>query len=64
MAAFEDTFVRGENLRLVYSHLLTIKPTSVDSARAFSSASSDDAINELCFYKISFSKKICTCRFL
>jgi len=36
MAVFEKSAVHGRNLQIVYSHLLSILPTSVEAECAFS----------------------------
>lgn len=61
MAVFERSGVRGRSLQLVYSHLLSIPPTSVEAERAFSSAGllctrirsrlGDDTLDTLCFLR-------------
>ena len=38
MTLYENGGRRGDYLERIYSHLMTIKPTSVESGRAFSSA--------------------------
>ena len=61
MAVFERSGVRGRSLQLVYSHLLSIPPTSVEAERAFSSAGllctriksrlGDVTLDTLCFLR-------------
>ena len=55
-----------ENGGRIYSYLMTIKSTSVESERAFSSAGNfvvkirsrlnDETLDELCFLKVHFQK--------
>lgn len=66
MAVLEDGGGRGFHLELLYKYLLTIKPTSVDSERAFSNAGllctkvrarlSDESIDTLSFLRSYFQK--------
>jgi hypothetical protein len=66
MAVFESGGSRGDRLQTAYSYLLTIKPTSVESERAFSAAGlfcgklrsqlNDDTLDELCFLRSYFKK--------
>lgn len=66
MAVLEDGGGRGFHLELLYKYLLTVKPTSVDSERAFSNASlictkvrarlSDESIDALSFLRSYFQK--------
>lgn len=61
MSLFENGGRRGDYLERTYSYLMTIKPTSVESERAFSSAGqfatkirsrlNDETLDELCFLK-------------
>ena len=63
---YEATGKRTQNLDGLYNHLLTIRPTSIDSERAFSNANnfvtrlrnrlSDRSINTLCFLKDYFTQ--------
>ena len=61
---FESTGTRGPTLELLYKALLSIKPTSVESERAFSSAGifttkirarlASNTIDALCFIRDYF----------
>ena len=65
--SFEVTFKRTENLDKLYNALLSMKPTSVESERAFSAAGlyltklrsnlSENSLNSLCFFKSVFQTK-------
>ena len=56
----------GDYLERIYPYLMTIKPTSVESEQAFSSAGNfvvkirsrlnDETVDELCFLKVHFQK--------
>ena len=62
--SFEVTFKRTENLEKLYNALLSVKPTTVESERAFSAAGlyltkmrsslSENSLNSLCFLKSVF----------
>lgn len=64
MSLFEDEGLRGKYLQQVYDLLLTIRPTSVESERAFSAAGvilnklrcrlNDQTLNALCFLRAHF----------
>jgi hAT family C-terminal dimerisation region len=64
MLEFDKSRVRGKYLQKVYEALLTIKPTSVESERAFSSAGyicnkirsrmNDETLDILCFLRATF----------
>lgn len=66
MSLFENGGKRGDYLERIYSYLMTIKPTSVESERAFSSAGqfitrirsrmNDETLDELCFLKSYLQK--------
>jgi len=66
MSLFENGGRRGDYLERTYSYLMTIKPTSVESERAFSSAGqfvtkirsrlNDETLDELCFLKAYLKK--------
>lgn len=66
IAVLEDGGGRGPKLDAVYNFLLTIKPTSVDSERAFSNAGfictkvcsrlTDESIDALAFLRSHFQK--------
>lgn len=66
MKLFEDGGTRGYNLSLIYDYLLTVKPTSVESERAFSvsgyvcnkfrSRLSDSTLDDLCYLKSYFKR--------
>lgn len=61
LALLQNGGTRGVHLQIVYDSLLTIRPTSVESERAFSSAGylvskvraslNDDTIDNLCFLR-------------
>lgn len=61
LALFQHGGTRGVHLQIVYDSLLTIRPTSVEAERAFSSAGylvskvraslNDDTIDSLCFLR-------------
>lgn len=67
LAVLEDGGGRGVKLNTLYKHLLTIKPTSVDSERAFSNAGHlctrfrtrlhDKSIDALSFLRSFFQNK-------
>lgn len=62
---FEEEQNRGKYLTLAFNHLLTIKPTSVESERAFSSAGiictkirttlSDTSLDTICLLRAYFN---------
>ena len=64
MSIFEAVGKRGTNLELAFEHLKTIRPTSVESERACSSAGqictkissplNDDTLDALCFLRAHF----------
>ena len=64
MTLFESGGARGHHLQLIYEHLKSISPTSVESERAFSSSGyicnkirsslNDDTLEELCFLRSYF----------
>jgi hypothetical protein len=64
MEYFEAFNVRGEYLEKAFDYLVTIKPTSVESERAFSAAGlfcskirsrlNDESLDALCFLKAHF----------
>lgn len=66
LVVFSREKKRGKYLKLIYKYLLTIKPTSVESERAFSSAGSvctnlrtnlsDISLDIICFLKAYFLK--------
>ena len=66
MTLYENGGRRGDYLERIYSYLMTIKSTSVESERAFSSADNfavkirsrlnDETLDELCFLKVHFQK--------
>lgn len=66
IAIFDDSGIKGPLLSLTYELLLTVKPTSVESERAFSSTTffcnklrtrlNDDSLDHLCFLKAFFPK--------
>jgi hypothetical protein len=66
MSLFENGGRRGDYLERTYSYLMTIKPTSVESERVFSSAGqfvtkirsrlNDETLDELCFLKAYLQK--------
>lgn len=66
MAIFDDGGMKGSLLSLAYEYLLTVKPTSVESERAFSATTffcnklrtrlNDDSLDHLCFLKAFFAK--------
>lgn len=63
---YDNEGLRGKYLEIVYSCLMTVRPTSVDSERAFSSAGAlvtkirsllaDESIDTLCFLRAYFNK--------
>jgi len=65
MAVFERSGVRGHSLQLMYSHLLSIPPTTVEAERAFSwtgllctrirSCLGDVTLDTLCFLRSNYS---------
>lgn len=65
--AFDGAGVRGEYLEQIYSLLLSVPPTSVESERAFSASAlvctklrcrlNDNTVDALCFLKAHFQKK-------
>lgn len=67
MTNFEQEMRRGKYLELTYHHLLTIKPTSVESERVFSAAGqictkirsnlSDESIDTICLLRAYFIKQ-------
>lgn len=67
MVLFEQNFQRGYYLEKTYKNLLSIKPTSVESERAFSAAGqvcsklrsrlNDDTLDTLCFLRSYFNVK-------
>lgn len=64
MLLFENGGTRGDFLQRAYEFLMTIKPTSVESERAFSAAGlfatkirsrlGDETLDALCFLKSYF----------
>lgn len=65
---FQEEKVRGKYIQAAYDLLMTIRPTSVESERAFSAAGllctkirsrlNDDSLNKLCFLRAYFLKKV------
>ena len=67
MATFEEDGTRGSYLREAYEYLKTVKPSSVESERAFSASGNfvtklrssleDKTLNALCFLRAHFQKE-------
>lgn len=67
MALFENGGSHGDFLKRAYNYLKTIKPTSIESERAFSSAGllctklrsslGDKVLDELCFLRCHFQQQ-------
>lgn len=66
MKIFENHGEKGKHLLFIYNSLLSIKPTSVEAERAFSSAGficnpfksgmSDETLDHTCFLRAYFKK--------
>jgi hypothetical protein len=67
MELFEKGSHRGKYLKLAYAYLITVKPTSIESERAFSTAGwfcskirsnlGEQTLHSLCFLRAYFLKK-------